>query len=120
MGFFGVEKVLETLQGPAAEIPKYSETTLNNFIPKMEELKKFLPSLASVAKSYSKNMEMELLRKIKAEDYLPTEEELRQVKNDTVLEYIGEILFQREKFESALAAYRKMNSSKVYGILMRK
>lgn len=51
----------------------------------MEELKKFLPSLASVAKSYSKNMEMELLRKIKTEDYLPTEEELKQIKNDIVL-----------------------------------
>lgn len=32
---------------------------------------------------------MDLLRKVKTTDYIPTEEELKKIKNDTVLEYIG-------------------------------
>lgn len=43
----------------------------------------------SIVKSYSKNQEMDLLRKIKSTEYYPTQEELKQIKNDVVLEYIG-------------------------------
>lgn len=38
---------------------------------------------------------MDLLRKVKSTDYLPSEEELRLIKNDIILEYLGEILFQK-------------------------
>lgn len=43
----------------------------------------------SIVKFYSKNQQMDLLRKVKTNGYVPSEDELKQVKNDVVLQYIG-------------------------------
>jgi hypothetical protein len=86
----------------------------------MEEFKKFLPALGSVTKSHHPNTDLELLRKVKQTDYLPSEEDLKALKNDTVLEYLGEILFQRDKRDLAVSTVSRMRSDKVFSILLRR
>jgi hypothetical protein len=99
---------------------EYNEQEINNFANKIEEFKKFLPVLCGVAKTHHPNSDLELLRKVKETEYLPSEDDLKLLKNDTVLEYLGEILFQRDKRELAVSAISRMKSSKVFNILVRR
>lgn len=63
---------------------------------------------------------MEFLRKVKQTDYIPKEEEIKEVRNDNILEYLGEILLSKEKPDLAVSCFRKIKSDKAYTILMRK